>query len=369
MRNRVIAFGFAVTLLTFFVATIGLDDRIFSSMENRYLAQKPKLTAKTLFNGEYMESFETYMDDQIFAKDVLVTLKSDAEKLLQRKGSNGVFFGKHGRYIKDYEAEDKTLEDNLSFINAFAGEYKKDYNMVFFLAPNVQTVYPEDVSKSVVMRDAKADFDLVKKTLTNITVVDPTETLINNKEENLYFYTDHHWNMRGAYYGYQALSKEMAWDCKDLSEYDSEVVSEEFRGTLYSKAPLSFAKKDKIEVFTNTMGNYQVTFEDGKMLHSLFAKSNLYIKDKYTYFLDGNHPFITIKSNAGTKKKALVFKDSYSHAMLPFVADQYDEMDVVDLRYYRDDIKKLIQDGNYDDILLLYNLDFLATDDNLIELR
>lgn len=369
MRNRVIAFGFAMVLLTFFIATVGLDDRTFSAMENRYLAQKPQLTAKSLFNGEYMESFETYMNDQIFAKDALVTIKSDAEKFLHRKGSNGVFFGKHGRYVKDYEAEDKTLKDNLSFINAFAGEYQKDYNMVFFLAPNVQSVYPEDLSKSVVMRDAKADFQLVKDSLTNIKVVDPTEHLIANKKENLYFYTDHHWNMRGAYYGYQSLAKEMNWECKDLSEYDREVVSNSFEGTLYSKAPLTFAKKDEIEVFTNAMGQYQVTFEDGKVLHSLFAKTNLHIKDKYTYFLDGNHPFITIKSNADTKKKVLVFKDSYSHAMLPFVADQYDEIDVVDLRYYRDNIPKLIQDGNYDDILLLYNLDFLATDDNFIELR
>lgn len=369
MRNRVIAFGFAMVLLTFFVATIGLDNRDFSSMENRYLAQKPQLTAKTLFNGEYMTSFENYMNDQIFAKDALVTLKSDAEKFLHRKGSNGVFFGKHGRYVKDYEAEDKTLTDNLSYINAFAGDFKKDYNVVFFLAPNVQSVYPEDISKSVVMRDAKADFELVKDTLSNVTVVDPIERLITNKNENLYFYTDHHWNMRGAYYGYQELAKVMSWECKDITEYDHEVVSDSFRGTLYSKAPLTFAKNDEIEVFTNPMGKYQITFEDGKILHSLFVKSNLHIKDKYTYFVDGNHPFMTINSNAGTKKKALIFKDSYSHAMLPFLADQYDEMDVVDLRYYRDNIPKLIQDGNYDDILLLYNLDFLATDDNFIELR
>jgi hypothetical protein len=76
-----------------------------------------------------------------------------------------------------------------------------------------------------------------------------------------------------------------------------------------------------------------------------------------------------IQSNAGTNRKALVFKDSYSHVLLPFLADQYDQMDVVDLRYYRESVSKLIENGGYSDILLLYNMDFLTTDTNFIWLK
>lgn len=369
MKNKIIAFGFIMLLASFLFAALLLEPREYSAMENRYLEQAPKLTIKSLISGEYMEKVEAYLADQVMFKDGFVCLKADMEKLLHKKGSNGVYFGRNDRYIKAYERDEDTLSDNLKFIQGFSETYKDTCPITFFLAPNVQTVYPEDVPSHVPMADADKDRETVREALTEVQFVDPTRLLKEHKEEYLYFRTDHHWTMRGAYYGYQALGETLGYSVMDMDDYSVEYRSDSFLGSLYSKAPLTFVKKDSIEVFSNVLGKYRVSFEDGSHVNSLFMGSKLHTKDQYTYFLDGNHSFLTIQSNAQTGRRALVFKDSYSHALLPFLADQYEYIDVVDLRYYRGDIKALVESGSYNDILMIYNMDFLATDENFIWLQ
>lgn len=369
MKNRIITFGFVIILSSFLVATVIMEDREYSAIENRYLEQKPEFSWEALVSGEYMKKMETYLADQVALKDSLVTLKTDAEQILNRQGTNGVYFGKKGQYVKAYQPDEQKYEQNLSFIRSFVDAYQEQYHMAFVLAPNVQSIYTDVLPSDIVMGNADADRAKAETLFSDITFVDPTEVLRAHKKEYLYFKTDHHWTMRGAYYGYAALAEAMGWNSMEPEDYDIETVHSSFYGSLYSKAPLTWAKKDKVEVFYNVLGKYRITFEDGSHVNSLFVNSNLYVKDKYTYFLDGNHSFSRIQSNSKSQKKALVFKDSYSHVMLPFIADQYAVIDVVDLRYYREDIPKLLEEGGYDDILFIYNLDFITSDDNFVWLN
>ncbi|MCR4717403.1 MAG: hypothetical protein K5656_09485 [Lachnospiraceae bacterium] len=366
MKNKIIVLIFVMMLAAISVATFGLPDREFSEIENRYLELKPELSFKSLVDGSYEEKFEKYMADQISGKDTFVSIKSDMEYLTHKQGANGVYFGKDGKYVKAYDPNYRQYDENLQFIDSYMDYYKDKYPIAMLLAPNVQTVYTDVLADNIYMADAETDFELAYKKFKDVVYVNPTDTLREHKSEDIYFNTDHHWTMRGAYYAYTELAKELGITPNPLIMYSDEIVSEDFYGSLYSKAPLSFAKPDAIEVLSNPAGNYRVTFEDGTRMNSLFAGSKLHTKDKYTYFLDGNHPFITIESNAGSGKKALVFKDSYSHALLPFLADHYDKIDVVDLRYYHEDVKELTESGNYDQIIMIYNLDFMTSDSNFI---
>ena len=96
---------------------------------------------------------------------------------------------------------------------------------------------------------------------------------------------------------------------------------------------------------------------------------NLEIKDKYTTYLDGNHPFIKITSNSSNKEKLLVIKDSYAHSLLPLLADNYSEIYVVDLRYYHQSVSELAKSLNISKVLFINNLEFLSTDDNFLWLN
>ena len=98
---------------------------------------------------------------------------------------------------------------------------------------------------------------------------------------------------------------------------------------------------------------------------SYFFREQLKNDDKYPVFLDGNHSLVRIKNSNAKGGRLIVVKDSYAHAAVPFLSQNYSEIIMVDLRYYKKDVSALVEDEKADAILLLYSIDNLATDKNL----
>ena len=76
MKDKIIAIGFIVILLSIFLINIIVKDKQVSSSERRMLAQMPKTTAKKIMNGETFNEFEKYAMDQFVARDMLRSIKS-----------------------------------------------------------------------------------------------------------------------------------------------------------------------------------------------------------------------------------------------------------------------------------------------------
>jgi hypothetical protein len=56
-------------------------------------------------------------------------------------------------------------------------------------------------------------------------------------------------------------------------------------------------------------------------------------------------------------KKAVIVKDSYAHILVPYLAQEYSEIDLVDLRYYKNAVSSLITDPSSTDVYVIYSLD------------
>ena len=95
----------------------------------------------------------------------------------------------------------------------------------------------------------------------------------------------------------------------------------------------------------------------------MYFYNHLDDSDKYEVFLDGNHPYTVIKNkNASSKEKLLVIKDSFAHSLVPFLADHYAEIVMVDMRYFSMPMQPIIEREGIDRILFLYSIDNLGTD-------
>ena len=55
-------------------------------------------------------------------------------------------------------------------------------------------------------------------------------------------------------------------------------------------------------------------------------------------------------------KKVLVIKDSYAHCFVPFMAENCSQIDMVDLRYYLNNVSALTEHNSYDEVLILYGI-------------
>ena len=69
------------------------------------------------------------------------------------------------------------------------------------------------------------------------------------------------------------------------------------------------------------------------------------------------------------ERRLLVIKDSYAHCFLPFTFHDFGEVDFVDLRYFNESLKELLESKEYTDILFLYNASGFAEDPSVAKLN
>jgi len=335
-----------------------IPDRTFSESENRVLEQRPKFSIKNLSSGKYTERFEKYISDQFPGRDLWIGIKSDAERAIGKKENNEVILGKEGYLFQKFDTPNKKdMEAKLQSLNELAISLQ-DIDTYFMLVPTSIKILEEKLPANIPIEDQKMYIDQIQNSIGDeINFVDAYDALYAKKDKYIYYKTDHHWTSHGAYYAYRALARDMKFTPLDLEDFDIKTVTDSFYGTLYSKSGFRRIEPDTIEIYTPKVpGKYIVEYvEEGITANSLYNMDNLKKKDKYTIFLDGNHPEVKITTNAGSNRKLLIIKDSYAHSIVPFLACHFDEIYMIDPRYYNGDIKALALQNHITDILILYN--------------
>ena len=213
-------------------------------------------------------------------------------------------------------------------------------------------------------------FETLKEKIPESCYVDSTQTLKEHQNEYIYYKTDHHWTTLGAYYGYRAYCDKVGIEGLTQDAFDVLVATDEFLGTIYSKANLPSTHADTIHYYQpKTPKSYTVDYNLGeKQTDTLYDQSFLEERDKYSFFLGGNNALVEITSENKNGKTLLLIKDSFAHSMVPFLVNDYETILMVDLRYYNGQMSKLIEDNNVTDALVLYNFSTLASDTSIMKI-
>lgn len=360
----------------FTLGTMFSKDREFSEMENRVLAQKPKLTLSEIFvkKGEktYMDKLEDYMSDQIFMKDTMMSVKTECDYFSGKTYQNGVYFSKGGFLLQRYTEDTAAIDKNVACINEFSQAVSVPVDLM--LVPNSVCVNADRLPAGALTDDQRQTTQHVRDTLSSkVTLYDPYDLLCDlqtNGNVNTYYKTDHHWTAGAARAACDGWLASIGMEPTD-AEYTLKKVSD-FYGTLYSKAPAEFIQPDEFSYYVNNAGQYEVFYvAENKYVYSMIDPTFLEKKDKYSAFLGGNFAQIKIRRTndpEGDKKpKVLVIKDSYANSLIPFLADRFSEVYVIDLRYYHTGlVSDIVKENGIGRVLMVYNVDFLNEDQNFI---
>ena len=191
--------------------------------------------------------------------------------------------------------------------------------------------------------------------------------LLVNRENYIYYKTDHHWTTLGAYLAYCEFVKSVGLTPVDIGEYEKVNLSN-FYGSYFSKA-----KPFNIEADTLTYYEFNdltMNIVGDNEYDSLYDYSKSSLRDKYSLFLRGNNPITIIKNNKlNNGKRILIIKDSFANSLVPFLTQNYEEIHVVDLRSFSMKLSNYISESSFDNILILYNFINLVTDNNVIRLK
>ena len=361
-----------VTLFILFIygivcANILTVDKEFSEMENRMLTQKPQFILGDILSGDYMEEYETYITDQFVARDMFVGIKSAGERTLGKKENNGVYYGKDGYLIEQLESVDEALvKRNAEAVKRFADCTQAE--VAFALIPGSVELNRDKLFEFMPDLNQKEMIDTIYGSMLDSKIIcaDMYKSLNAHRDEEIYYRTDHHWTSLGAYYGYCAFAEAMGFAPIELNEYERELRSEEFYGTLYSKNGAFWLEPDSIFTYVDAEGIVVERIE-GNVTEKgeLYDLSKLAGKDKYSMFLGGNQPLVVLKTENTELPKLLVIRDSYSDSLAPFLTAHYSEIYMWDFRYNKDSVSDFIEANDIEDVFICYSIDNFQEDSNI----
>lgn len=368
---------FCLFIFGFGIAQFVVPDKEFSEQENRYLAQMPELDfgdpslgllkSGNFFNGEFMKGVEDYITDQFPLRDWWINLKANGEKLLGKQENNSVYFGTDGdtlfaQYTRPTAEE---LAKRIDYINRLAANMGQlNVPTYFALIPDKSFVWADRLPANAPHVDDGSVIEEAGKLVSgNVNWIDLSGAFSG---DDVFYRTDHHWSTMGAYQGYAALMTAMNGSVTVL-DYEPTLVSDSFFGTTWSSSGASWITPDEMYTWVPEAGIHVTRYPNGAPIPgSLYDLSKLEIKDKYSMYLGGNQPLCVIKNPDASNGKILVIRDSYTDSLAPFLALDYQEVHLFDLRYNRVPITQYVAQNGIDQVLVLYSNSNFATDSNLV---
>ena len=354
IMQRITAALFCLFFAGFGVLHLILPDRGFSPVENRNLSQLPEFSWDDLVDGSYTADLEKYLADQFPLRDGWIGLKTAYSRLLGHREFNGVYLC--GDTLIAKVSDDSRAQANLENLRKLLG--KTDIPVYVGMIPTAAETWKDKLPAGAPTFDQSDYIRQVKALGGNW--VDMQGVLNAHWDESIYYRTDHHWTSLGAYYGYTALMDAMGESALPLGS--GETVSDHFNGTLYSTSGVHWLQPDTIERYVSGEG---VTVENvltGE-IGGLYVDSFLQEKDQYSSFMGGNNPLYIVRNpNAVSDEKILVVRDSFSDSLAPFLSQQFSEVHLIDLRYYRTSVSGYAAENGMDAIFICYSVDNFIKD-------
>ena len=370
-----IAAVFLLLIFGFAIATVLKPSNERSETENRLLEQKPVLTWTALISGKFSEDYEAYLSDQFVGRDGWISLKTAFERAALRQEAEDVYFARDNYLIEKHTGvfTAETAERNIQTLAAFFTNLSKSMDpahLTAMVVPNAVDILRDKLPPFADPYDEEIYLQKIAGALPEGVWFDSSSVLRQHSGEELYYRTDHHWKTLSAYYTFEAWAGEKGLAGDSAFSFRPVTVTDSFEGTIASRLGI-VGRADSIERFDPEIpfDYYLIYNQSDDIRNTVYQDSFLERKDKYAYFYGGNFGLIQAKMpEHETGRKLLVIKDSYAHCFVPFTYALFDQVDMLDTRYYNASISALIGQENYTDILFLFNAAGFAEETSLARL-
>ena len=390
MKNK-----YTVSIAIFVIAIVGFGifsfidpDNTFSDSENRELAIMPSFTFGSYLDGSFMTDFETYFNDQFPLRNNLISVSKTYKSLMfpnffiseddvitlpptnvsadnsedmsgdggktenEESANTDVLNGSmiyNGRIMEIFKVADNFISRYTAIVNQLTEECGNPDTYVV-IPPPAYTLYAPE-SHVTEATDFSISFEKMKSQLQNVTVVDLRNTFAAKKDEYLYFRSDHHWTATGAYYACSEFLKVSGNTPLPLLDSYETGEREGYLGSLY-KAIMTNQLSSMFEENPDTV-RYYIPFAEASVTSYTTAamtdpteRQVIYPDynrntNLYNVYMGGDIPLGHITTNVGNGKSIMVVRDSYGHAFIPFLVDAFEEIWLIEPRYFNDTTNKL----------------------------
>lgn len=384
----ILIIGFLGVIFSLSLTSIFDKDNAQSVYENRTLAQKPVKDLKLIWSGTYFKQYETYFSDQFIYRDRWVRHYTDLQMALPNTYVNGFYIAKDDHLVAqpttdfpkaELDASAKTLNDLGAYLQ------KKGTPLYYFPLPSkanmARDLLPSYAPKGRIEANKQYLLSKLDKKLVRATDISPAFKKNRSPQEiaNLYFKTDHHWNIEGAILGYQEVIKRLAKDFPSIqtdtekSTFTHQCINNPFVGSLNKQLLLEIdLQADHVCYYmptTYSFNDYKV-YKNGIKDSNLTTASAIYstykrnAKEKveygsaYTWDLT---EFNIVNPKSTNNLRALIVKDSYGNAASFHMAHHFKETTVYDIRHNPSrTLYNYLDTHTFDVVIIEYNDTYLS---------
>lgn len=362
---------FLLVLIFISVASVITPDAKRSIKENRFLLQYTPPTKDTIFSGEWFSSIESYCKEQVIHRDDLLTCYYNFLDHISLKERLGYVHGKDdyilpvNEYVDDSQSNTDTYglsqANALEILQAAADTYGG--KVIYLDVPSKNVLYSETYP-AFYNRNEEHEALFREKTMENvqkkgITAIETYDLLKAHKDEYIYYATDHHYTVLGAYYVYREL-------LSTINDMDFQ--------------SLSFPEWNDLEQDENPerlVGSYLQKLGDGGSIdcdHMTFAipkdmpsytrydngeecDTPLYDKsvNDYATFMGGNIANTVVDTNRTSLPDICYIGYSFTNILEMYSVYNFNKVESIDPRYYEGVMTEYILENKPDYIVVIRN--------------
>lgn len=338
MKNGMKIWNIIYLILVFLILVFpikNIDNKEIDTKENRKLNEKSQLLLDNKINLNFGKETEDWLSDHFYKRELIIRKNRKLNEIITNRVENDVaFLGKEDwifykgdNSILNYQNINLFSEEELNQIKEVLASRKRFFNSknakyYTIIIPDKNKIYgdkyyPKYIKKmNSIGRAKQLQLYLESLNIEGLSIIYPYEQLLNESEKNLtYWKNDTHWNTYGAYIGYLELMKEIKKDFPDIQEVkdtDINVSETPFLGLELLKV-LSMDSQKGLRKYKNIL--YKTI---------TLKKENFdYVKNAGKNGRDG----IITKSNK--KYKVLVFRDSFTISMVPYISQTFGEVNYI----------------------------------------
>lgn len=419
MRKKIYLATIAVAYAALAVVFDTLPRSTFSPLEKRELATFPQFSWQSLASGEFAQAVshwfsdtepyrDRFMQGSMTLKDLAglavgsdeeqVVFHASADKPAPKQAEDAIDDRQPGEYTNRLNANEKAKianrgilivgkGDKVRALMAYGGEaggascfanlanaYKKAFpkcQVYCMPIPTAIEYYCPDRARSSTRPQLPTIKNIFAHLDKDVHAVDIYTTLGRHAAEDIYFRTDHHWAPLGAYYAAEQVARVARVPFKPLSAYERKVVHG-YVGSMYGYSKdISVKNAPEDFVYYKPTGvTYETTFvtysidkdynvtREGKPCKGSFFYEHYRDGSGATYgtFMGGDTQLTCVRTSVHNGRRLLIIKDSFGNALPSNLFYSFEEIDVVDFRYFAKNMRRYVQEHKITDILLALNI-------------
>ncbi|MCL2018957.1 MAG: DHHW family protein [Oscillospiraceae bacterium] len=295
----------------------------------------------------YTPVWDGVIEDAVSAPDGVADIANNGILVYQNRGL--MLYG--GSYAQG--------SNYAAVLNSYRQRLSDDTKLYSMLIPTAVEFYCPSNYRSL-SGDQRGNINHITSLLDpGITPINVYSALAAQISEEIFLRTDHHWAPLGAYYAAEEFAKTAGVPFTQLSDYEKVTVPG-YVGTMYGYSG-DIRIKNNPEDFVyykppNTYNTVYYNYDNPEVpIHApLFITQGA--GTSYSVFMGGDAKITHIFTDVENGRKVAVFKDSFGNALVPFLVGSFEEIIVIDIRYFPYSAIEYLQIHEVTDVLFANNI-------------